>query len=125
GHAQVLSSAALASVGAPDVFMGLDCFVAPGRSARGFDAGHVVGVALQGGALAAVFAAAWVYEIMRLAREPALTWRSRGYGTASARPATRTAPCTRTTPRHHHAHTPPCNHSTAGMGMGHRGCKSE
>ncbi|CAI5947019.1 unnamed protein product [Closterium sp. NIES-65] len=60
--AKVLSSVALAGSRAPDVFMGVDCFLAPGRAARGFDAGQAVGVALQGGASAAVFAPAWVYE---------------------------------------------------------------
>ncbi|GJP70253.1 hypothetical protein CLOP_g1216 [Closterium sp. NIES-67] len=62
GPAQVRASAVVAGARAADVFMGVDCFEAPGRAGRGFKAGQCVQTALEGGVSAAVFAPAWVYE---------------------------------------------------------------
>ena len=54
--------ARLAGYRAPEVMMGVDLFVAPGRAGEGFDCTRPLRLALEAGVSAALFAPAWVYE---------------------------------------------------------------
>ena len=54
--------ALLAGHRAPDVMMGVDVFVAPGRTGEGFNCTRPLHLALAAGVSAALFAPAWVYE---------------------------------------------------------------